>query len=194
MYYLIDYENVHSAGLQGVETLLPEDTLEIYFSDARPYLHGYDYGKIVNSECQCSYYYLGKASKNANDFRIVMRAIIILLYNPKAKIRIVTSDTNFEDIKTFIDGELGFYSYISRSDYIWGNERSKALKEKNRKLANSRSLRVDMRNLGPVEYLYSPLMTADIGMKTYIPNNYVKNLWAEQREKVKNVLENMQVS
>lgn len=51
MYFLVDFENVHSEGLRGVEFLKKSDSLTLFFSQAAHVCESRYLKEIVDSGC-----------------------------------------------------------------------------------------------------------------------------------------------
>lgn len=51
MHFLIDYENVHSAGLRGADLLTERDTIVLFYSDSNDKVEQGAMNRIVQSGC-----------------------------------------------------------------------------------------------------------------------------------------------
>lgn len=69
MIFFIDYENVSSAGLDGIETLSEKDTVIIFYN-MNSAINMKNHFALVNSKCQKNYYQVNQTSKNALDFQL----------------------------------------------------------------------------------------------------------------------------
>ena len=68
MQFLIDYENVHSAGLRGTEFLTDEDTVVLFYRDGNEKIEQGALKRIVQSGCKMELRKLKTKGKNALDF------------------------------------------------------------------------------------------------------------------------------
>lgn len=100
MYFLIDYENVNYAGLEGTEFLEKEDTVSFFYSDACTKIVAYRMKHIEESGCNLEICKLKSAGKNALDFYIASKIGEILAVDHDAKIAIISAD---KDYKALID-------------------------------------------------------------------------------------------
>ena len=73
MYFLIDYENVRNAGMQGTEYLLPDDHVIVFYSKAAPNMEARHLTDIKKSGCGFSICKLLKVRKNGLDFYIATK-------------------------------------------------------------------------------------------------------------------------
>lgn len=64
MYFLVDFENVHSEGLRGVEFLKRSDSLTLFFSNAAHVCESRYLKAIVNSGCSFDTCKLARNGKN----------------------------------------------------------------------------------------------------------------------------------
>ena len=77
MYFLIDYENVNYAGLEGTEFLEKGDTVSIFFSGVSDKIVAYRMKDIERSGCNFEICKLRNVRKNALDFYIASKQIIV---------------------------------------------------------------------------------------------------------------------
>ena len=68
MYFLVDFENVHSEGLRGVEFLKKSDSLTLFFSQAAHVCESRYLKEIVDSGCSFDTCKLARTGKNGLDF------------------------------------------------------------------------------------------------------------------------------
>lgn len=73
MYFLVDFENVHSEGLRGVEFLKKSDSLTLFFSQAAHVCESRYLKEIVDSGCSFDTCKLARTGKNGLDFYIATR-------------------------------------------------------------------------------------------------------------------------
>lgn len=73
MYFLIDHENVKSNGYKGADYLLPEDTVEIFYSECCKNISQGLFKDMKESGCEIKICKLCQTRKNALDFYITSR-------------------------------------------------------------------------------------------------------------------------
>lgn len=100
MYFLIDYENVNYAGLEGTEFLEKEDTVLFFYSDACDKIVAYRMKHIKESGCNFEICKLKSKGKNALDFYIASKIGEIFAKDQNAKIAIISAD---KDYKALLD-------------------------------------------------------------------------------------------
>ena len=100
IHFLVDYENVHYAGLRGVDFLNEYDRLTIFYSDKCPNIIKRDLDTIKSSGCPLDTCRLLHHGKNALDFYIAVRVgeEIAKVGEDKLTIVIVTKDRGFDVI------------------------------------------------------------------------------------------------
>ena len=100
IHFLVDYENVHYAGLRGVDFLNEYDKLTIFYSDKCPNIIKRDLDTIKSSGCPLDTCRLLHHGKNALDFYIAVRVgeEIARVGEDKLTIVIVTKDRGFDGI------------------------------------------------------------------------------------------------
>lgn len=98
MYFLIDYENVNYAGLEGTEFLEKGDSVTFFFSEKCDKIIGYRMKDIENSGCDFEICKLKKVGKNALDYYIASRVGEILAVDRQARIAIISEDNGFQAI------------------------------------------------------------------------------------------------
>lgn len=98
MYFLIDYENVHYAGLEGTEFLEKDDTVSIFFSAVCEKIVSYRMKDIEMSGCNFEICKLQNTRKNALDFYIASKVGEIFAVDKEARIAIISSDSGFNSL------------------------------------------------------------------------------------------------
>lgn len=98
MYFLIDYENVNYAGLEGTEFLERGDTVSFFFSDKCDKIVAYRMLDIEKSGCTFEICKLKNVRKNALDFYIASKVGEIFAMNPDAKIAIISADKDYQSV------------------------------------------------------------------------------------------------
>lgn len=98
MYFLIDYENVNYAGLEGTEFLEKSDTVSIFFSSVSDKIVAYRMKDIEMSGCIFEICKLQNVRKNALDFYIASKVGEIFAVDKDAKIAIISADKDYRSV------------------------------------------------------------------------------------------------
>jgi len=101
MYFLIDYENVNYAGLEGTEFLEKEDTVVFFFSNSSSKIVSYRIGDIEQSGCKLEICKLKNTGKNALDFYIATKVGEIFAVDHDARIAIVSADKDYQAVMDY---------------------------------------------------------------------------------------------
>lgn len=101
MYFLIDYENVNNAGMQGTRDLFTADHVILFYSSATPNMEFQHLQQIKESGCTFEVCKLQKTRKNALDFYIVTRLGEIFGQGYTGSIAIISRDEGFHSVKDY---------------------------------------------------------------------------------------------
>lgn len=101
MYFLIDFENVHHTGLEGLEYLTDKDTVIIFYGATCEKIKKYRLQQILDSGCEWQIIRLARTGKNALDFYIATNVGEIFTADPNATIGIVSNDKGFRAVKDY---------------------------------------------------------------------------------------------
>lgn len=141
MYFLIDYENVNYAGLEGTEFLQKKDTVCIFFSNVSDKIVAYRMKDIEMSGCNLEICKLKNARKNALDFYIASKVGEILTTDKNAKIAIVSADNGFASVLDYWQTRLTVHNQLVRSrtiakaiSFVCGEDVRKKLIDENMKI------------------------------------------------------------
>lgn len=99
--YLIDFENVHSDGLKGIEKLERNDECYIFYSEHAGVLTFNMHKKITESRAKIYYVEAQVGMKNALDFQLVSYLGYMLREKPKAAYCLISNDKAFELVSKF---------------------------------------------------------------------------------------------
>ena len=98
-YYLIDFENVKSRGMEGVELLAEEDTVCIFYSDNADSMTFDLHRKLNETKAQIIYHKVAVGTKNALDFQLATYLGYLICEQQREGIHpdyfIVTKDNGF---------------------------------------------------------------------------------------------------
>lgn len=100
-YYLIDYENVHQAGLDGIEKLTENDKLVIFYTTNAETLTFSVYEKLVQCKAEIQLYMVQCGGKNALDFQLATFLGYVLGNNPDIDCHIISNDKGYEYVRSF---------------------------------------------------------------------------------------------
>lgn len=114
MYFLIDYENVNYAGLEGTEFLEKGDTVSIFFSDVSDKIIAYRMKDIERSGCNFEICKLQNVRKNALDFYIASKVAEIFAVDRDAKIAIVSADKDYRSVLDYWKPRLSVHNQLVR--------------------------------------------------------------------------------
>ena len=98
MYFLIDYENVNYAGLEGTEFLEKQDTIAFFFSANSNKNSGYRMMDIERSGCTFEICKLKNIRKNALDFYIASKIGEIFAMDRNATVAIISADKDYQSV------------------------------------------------------------------------------------------------
>lgn len=99
--YLIDFENVHSDGLKGIEKLERSDECYIFYSEHAGVLTFNMHKKITESRAKMYYVEAQVGMKNALDFQLVSYLGYMLREKPEATYCLISNDKAFELVSKF---------------------------------------------------------------------------------------------
>ncbi|MDE6102800.1 MAG: hypothetical protein K2F73_07500, partial [Ruminococcus sp.] len=100
-YYLIDYENVHQAGFEGIEKLTSNDCLIVFYTTNAETLTFSLYEKLVSCKAVVQLCKVKCGGKNALDFQLSTFLGYILGKNPDSDCHIISNDKGYEYIRNF---------------------------------------------------------------------------------------------
>lgn len=104
-YYLIDFENVKSRGMEGVELLAEEDTVCIFYSDNADSMTFDLHRKLNETKAKIIYHKVAVGTKNALDFQLATYLGYLICEQQKEDIHpnyfIVTKDNGFSSLMVY---------------------------------------------------------------------------------------------
>lgn len=104
-YYLIDFENVKSRGMEGVELLTEEDTVCIFYSDNADSMTFDLHRKLNETKAKIIYHKVAVGTKNALDFQLATYLGYLICEQQKDDIHpnyfIVTKDNGFTSLMVY---------------------------------------------------------------------------------------------
>ena len=121
-YYLIDFENVKSRGMEGVEFLTEEDIVCIFYSDNADSMTFDLHRKLNETKAQIIYHKVAVGTKNALDFQLATYLGYLICEQQREGIHpdyfIVTKDNGFTSLMVYSKAQ-GVPVRIIRN-LLWG--------------------------------------------------------------------------
>ncbi|MDD6214614.1 MAG: PIN domain-containing protein [Firmicutes bacterium] len=99
--YLIDYENVHTNGLLGLDNKTKNDTIIIFYSSSSNTLSFSLHRQLSAAEAKIEYIEVTSGGKNALDFQLSSYLGYLIAQNPQNEYVIITKDNGYNVIKDF---------------------------------------------------------------------------------------------
>ena len=99
--FLIDFENVKSAGLVGIETLGMEDQVVILYSQNSNTISFEMHQKILSCEANVAYYQIRRGGKNSLDFQLSTLLGYLLASGLYTHLYIISNDSGFDALYDF---------------------------------------------------------------------------------------------
>ena len=99
--YLIDFENVHSDGLKGIEQLAENDICYVFYSEHAGVLTFNIHKKIIDSKAKIYYVEAQVGMKNALDFQLVSYLGYMIRENQEASYCVISNDRAFALVADF---------------------------------------------------------------------------------------------
>lgn len=141
MYFLVDFENVRSGGLRGVDYLDKSDYITIFFSEAAHSCEGRYLEEIEESGCHFDTCKLQNTGKNGLDFYIASRVGEFYGSGHKERVAIISKDQGYKAVRNYWDVRLPSNKKIIISpsverSLIASNDNSERVKRLKGKLAS----------------------------------------------------------
>lgn len=96
--YLVDYENVHDAGLEGVGKLNANDKVVVFYGIKIKAVPFDRHIELMNSKAQIEYIKTDKIAKNYLDFQLSTYLGYVIGTGEKGPVIIVSKDTGFDSL------------------------------------------------------------------------------------------------
>ncbi|MDR2531318.1 MAG: hypothetical protein LBC82_00530 [Oscillospiraceae bacterium] len=117
--FLIDFENVHSEGMTGVDHLTEMDEVVIFYSNNADSITFDILHKLMFCKSKLSYYKIKRGGKNALDFQLSCYLGFRIRKDPDAEFYIISKDNGYDFIVDFWDcGYIGVEPNIRRFSNI----------------------------------------------------------------------------
>ena len=99
--YLVDFENVSSAGISGIQKLTKEDKVYIFYTVNASNMSFAAHLNLLSSPAEVVYYNVASGGKNALDFQLASFLGYLICQGKEKKFCIISNDRGFEYVKTF---------------------------------------------------------------------------------------------
>lgn len=99
--YLVDYENVNSSGMKGLEQLTENDEVFLFYSVNSNTMTFSLHNSICSSKAKIEFLNCNTGGKNSLDFQIATLLGFLIAKNGDVEYVIVSKDTGFASIVTF---------------------------------------------------------------------------------------------
>ncbi|MCL2696659.1 MAG: PIN domain-containing protein [Oscillospiraceae bacterium] len=117
--FFIDFENVHSEGMTGVDHLTEADEVVIFYSNNADSITFDILHKLMFCKSKLSYYKIKRGGKNALDFQLSCYLGFLIHKNPEAEFYIISKDNGYDFIMDFWEqGYCGVEPVIRRFNNI----------------------------------------------------------------------------
>ena len=104
MIFLIDYQNVHNTGLNGIEELTSSDRLILFLKENDTF-SAVNHIKLEQAPVQREYIFVAPNTKNALDFQLVASLGLRCAANPEEEYYIVSNDQGYDAAITFLKNQ-----------------------------------------------------------------------------------------
>lgn len=99
--YLVDFENVTSAGISGVQKLAKEDRVYIFYTANAANMSFAAHLNLLSSPAEIIYYNVSSGGKNALDFQLSSFLGYLISQGQDKQFYIISNDRGYEHVKTF---------------------------------------------------------------------------------------------
>ncbi len=96
--YLIDFENVHDSGLNGICSLTDQDEVSIFYSNKSEHMSFDTHVNIMKSEARIKYIKLRRCAKNYLDFQLCTHLGYLIGSKTEGPYFIISKDTGYDSI------------------------------------------------------------------------------------------------
>ncbi|MGN1107639.1 MAG: PIN domain-containing protein [Huintestinicola sp.] len=105
--FLVDFENVTSAGLAGIDKLSESDTVYIFYTQSAASLSFDAHKSIMTSCAKINYIFVTAGAKNALDFQLSSFLGYLAAASSDKNFYIVSSDNGFLAVRNFWEKTMG---------------------------------------------------------------------------------------
>ena len=105
--FLVDFENVTSAGLAGIERLTESDTVYIFYTQSAASLSFDAHRNVMSSKAKINYISVTAGAKNALDFQLASFLGYLAAVSNDRKFYIVSADNGYLAVRSFWEKTMG---------------------------------------------------------------------------------------
>lgn len=102
--YLIDFENVHDDGLEGIKGLTGADKVIIFYGTQIKSIPFERHVEIMNSKAHVEYFKTKKIAKNYLDFQLTTHLGYLIGKGEKGPVHIISKDTGYDSVVDYWKG------------------------------------------------------------------------------------------
>ncbi len=99
--YLVDFENVTSAGISGVQKLTKEDKVYIFYTANAANMSFAAHLNLLSSPAEIIYYNVSSGGKNALDFQLSSFLGYLICQGKEKQFYIISGDRGYEHVRSF---------------------------------------------------------------------------------------------
>lgn len=99
--FLVDFENVNSAGMSGVQKLSKEDKVYIFYTANAASLSFAAHLYLLSSPAEIIYYNVSVGAKNALDFQLSSFLGYLICQGQEKQFYIISNDKGYDHVKNF---------------------------------------------------------------------------------------------
>ncbi len=99
--YLIDFENVTSSGISGVQNLTKDDRVYIFYTANASCISFSAHLNLLSSPAEISYYNVSNGGKNALDFQLASFLGYLISQGKEKQFFIISNDKGYDHVKSF---------------------------------------------------------------------------------------------
>ncbi|MCF0229742.1 MAG: hypothetical protein HUJ76_08655 [Parasporobacterium sp.] len=96
--YLIDFENVHDSGLNGILQLTEQDEVSIFYSQKSEHMSFDTHANLMKAKAEVQYIKMRKCAKNYLDFQLSTHLGYLIGSNAKGPFFVISKDTGYDSI------------------------------------------------------------------------------------------------
>lgn len=175
--YLIDYENVHFAGWEGIDKLTEEDQVVLFYSDNASTIPMEISIKVARSKAELQYIHVDRMAKNYLDFQLAALAGYMVATSHQTEFVIVSKDTGFEAILDFWNKQ----EFLKEKVHFVRREQIAEVSSKKAKVKKAAPVRKDLAVVEEAEILEEKLYEEPVVELT--PEELAEKEKADQKKK-----------
>ena len=99
--YLVDFENVNSPGIAGIQKLTKEDKVYIFYTANASSMSFAAHLNLLSSPAEVVYYNVSSGGKNALDFQLSSFLGYLICQGKEKRFCIISNDRGYEYVKNF---------------------------------------------------------------------------------------------